>query len=129
MKLNHDCVRALLLYLEENLEFDNALSVSEIIIDEFDSQDIMYSAFKLYEADYISGQIVPQMNAYPGLKINSITWEGHKFLDTIRDSKVWSNTKSVLSKVSSTSISFASTVASQVLSNIISQSLGGQPII
>lgn len=128
MKLNHDCVRALLLYLEENLEFDNTLSISDIIIDDFDSQDIMYSAFKLYEADYISGKLLPRMNACPGLLINGITWEGHKFLDTIRDNKVWSSTKNMLSKVSSTSISFASSVASQVLSNIISQSLGGQPI-
>ncbi len=129
MKLNHDCVRKLMLILEDNLEIGDIIDASTISIDDFSESEILYSALKLHEANYISGKVINDLSDNNNILINGITWEGHKFLDTIRDNKVWSHTKTVLSKVSSSSITFASTVASQVLTNLISQSLGMQPII
>ena len=123
MKLNHDCIREVMLYLEENLDIGDTIDVDEIELAEYNKNDVTYSVAKLYEAGYISGKITNSFtHSYSGF-VSGITWEGHKFLDTIRDNKVWSMTKNVLSKVSSASITFASTVASQILTNLISNSM------
>lgn len=127
MKLNHDCVRELMLILEDNLGLGEMIDISKVEITNFSENDILYAAIKLHEAAYISGSVSYNLSGNYRVLINGITWEGHKFLDTVRDNKVWSHTKSVLSKVSSSSITFASTVASQVLTNLISQSFGIQP--
>ena len=129
MKLNHDCIRELMLYIEENLELGEMIDMSITTISDFSEEDTIYSAVKLHEAGYLSGDVVQTLGGEYRAMISGITWEGHKFLDTIRDNQVWSHTKTVLSKVSSASISFTSSVASQVLTNLISQSLGGQPIL
>ena len=129
MKLNHDCIRELMLYIEENLELGEMIDMSITTISDFSEEDTIYSAVKLHEAGYLSGDVVQTLGGEYRAMIRGITWEGHKFLDTIRDNQVWSHTKTVLSKVSSASISFTSSVASQVLTNLISQSLGGQPIL
>ncbi|MCT3562353.1 DUF2513 domain-containing protein [Lentilactobacillus buchneri] len=71
MKLNQDCVRDIMLFIEKNVT------------------------------------------------LGMLTWDGHKFLDTIRDSKVWSTTKSVTEKLASVSMSMIESISAQVISNII----------
>lgn len=51
--------------------------------------------------------------------INSITYSGHQFLDTVRDPTVWKKTKSIVSKVAGASLSVTENVAAQVITNII----------
>lgn len=124
MKLNHDCVRELLLYLEENLDNSNKIQFSEIKISNFDDATIIYTAIKLCEAGYITANIERDVYSEIFGYISDISWDGHKFLDTIRDNQVWNSTKKILSKVSSSSISFVSNIASQVLTNLINQQMG-----
>ena len=73
MKLNYDCVRELLLTLEENLVMDDSLSFPSLTLKQvcekmpdFSRADIAYASTKLLEA---------------------------KYLDSIRDSKLWSTVK------------------------------------
>lgn len=54
----------------------------------------------------------------------NLTYDGHKFLDNIRDDKVWKDTKTILSKFSSVSLSFVSSVASNVISQLIQKQFG-----
>ena len=129
MKLNHDCIRELMIYLEENLACVDAIDIDEIELSNFNKEDITYSILKLNEAEYISGKICKTMSGDVSGFVDSITWNGHKFLDTIRDNKVWKETKNILSKVSSASISFTASVASQVLTNLISQYMGLNPVV
>ncbi len=126
MKLNHDCVRDLMLFIEDNLDMGFYMDISKIAIPSYENQELLYTALKLQEAGYLTTDISRFLDGKTNVRVLEITWEGHKFLDTIRDNKVWSQTKSVLSKVSSASITFASSVASQVLTNLITQSLSGQ---
>ena len=127
MKLSIDCVRAVLLFLEENLDCVDSIQLDDIELKKFDDKDVLYSSIKLHEAGYISGKLMKTIAGDMVGYITDITWEGHKFLDTVRDNKVWRETKTILSKVSSASISFVSSVASQVLANIISQYMGLNP--
>ena len=53
--------------------------------------------------------------------ISSITYEGHQFLDNIRDDKVFAKTKAILSKFKSVSIEVISETASKVITNMINQ--------
>ncbi len=126
MKLDHNCVRKLLLFLEENLSLTNQAILNGIEIDKFSTDEIVYAGIKLGEAGYLDTKI--NNYAYgdmPKVIVEQITWEGHKFLDTIRDDTVWGHTMKVVSKFSSTSISFVSNIASQVLTNLITQYMNG----
>ena len=62
MKLNPDCVRDVLLYLEENLEIKNASEFSEITLkqikeslSQYTEDDVFYSVYNLYKINYIEG--------------------------------------------------------------------------
>ena len=123
MKLNHECIRKTLLYFEDVLDIHSPLNLSGFTLEGFSRDDTVYTIKKLSEVEYIKATIVYDINDEFEITIYEITWEGHKFLDTIRDNKVWSETKNILSKVSSCSISFVSNIASQVLTNLINEHL------
>jgi Hypothetical protein (DUF2513). len=53
MKLNHECIRDLLLYLEDNLLFTSHLCANDLEISPYESVDIIYATAKLSEAKYI----------------------------------------------------------------------------
>lgn len=127
MKLNHECVRDLLLYLESHLELNDYydLVTSELLeTSDFDEEVIYYTAMKLIEAGYIDGKPSYASNVLFRFPISSITWEGHKFLDNIRDDGVWKETKGIISKFTSVSVSMIENISSQVITNIISKQIG-----
>lgn len=127
MKLNHECVRDLLLYLESHLELNDYydLAKSELLeTSNFDKEVIYYTAMKLIEAGYIDGKPSYASNVLLRFPISSITWEGHKFLDNIRDDGVWRETKGIISKFTSVSVSMLENISSQVITSIISKQLG-----
>lgn len=123
MKLDHDCIRDLLLYLEENLTYNKNISINNLTLKNYSQEELIYCAEKLIEADYLT---CTKASGYqpPLIVANSITYNGHQFLDNIRDDGVWKETKSILSKVTSTSIGFISNIATQVISNLISKQMG-----
>ena len=121
MKLNHDCVRDLLLYLEENLNLNDALSVENISLKDYSTEELLYTADKLYEAGYINCSRKIYDNADLVILVSSITYDGHQFLDNIRDDKIFNKTKSILSTLKSVSIEIVSETASKVITNAINQ--------
>lgn len=127
MKLNHDCVRAVLKYLEDTLELDNEIDATDIVIKKYQQQDIVYSVRKLAEAGYLNTTDY-SADDEQNIIINSISWDGHRFLDTVRDPKVWEHSKSVASKLLSVSIGMMENIASQVITNLVSQQLGLNPL-
>ena len=125
MKLNHDCIRDILLFVEENVNYNQHADFSAVELKNYSRDEIIYSADKLLEAGFIDGNKISSLGAtLPSIRITSITWTGHQFLDNIRDESIWKSTKSVLSHFSSVSLSMVGNVASQVLSAFISKHLG-----
>lgn len=120
MKLNHDCVRACMLYLEENLDMKSRINLVGVHLNGYSDDDVLYSFIKLSEAGFINGKPQPAGNnpAYVFMT-TSITYEGHKFIDSVRDDKVWSATKKISSKVASISIEMLTTIATNVLSKML----------
>ena len=125
MKLNQDCIRDLLLYLEENLSYQNFVTINNISLKDFSNSDLVYTADKLIEAGYLDCIKSRSMDEEcPTIIAKSITYAGHQFLDNIRDDKVFAKTKSVLSGLKSVSVEIISETASKVITNMINQQLG-----
>ena len=50
-----------------------------------------YHVALLVEAGFLSGNI--KMASIGNVVVSKLTWEGHEFLDAIRDPDIWSKTK------------------------------------
>lgn len=131
MTLNYDCIRDILLFLEKNLEYTNdpislehkRLSINETIdklSNTYEKTDIQYSIEKLYEAHYISMPNIKYNNLHYIVSgsIDDITWEGHDFLNNIREKTIWEATKSGAKKIGVTSISALSMISMEVVKAI-----------
>ncbi|MCT3072549.1 DUF2513 domain-containing protein [Leuconostoc citreum] len=128
MKLKHECVRATLLFIEENYQDGSNLMLNDFIqskeLKSYDQQDVAYTLKKLDEAGYLNIKFVYASNQLAIVWCWGITWSGHEFLDTVRDTKVWSETKSITSKFASVPIKMVSDIASKVLTNLIEKQMG-----
>lgn len=124
MKLNNDCVRDLLLYIEENVGIKDDVVIPGLTLSSYTNDELLYTALKLNEAGYLNARVSNYMDGSCEIEINSLTWQGHKFLDNIRDDGVWATTKGIVSKFSSVSLSVIENIASQVITNIINQQMG-----
>lgn len=122
MKLNQECVRDLLLSIEEvsivNKTYSLAHYVQNSALKEksYTEDELMYVSDRLVEAGFIKGQPNFDFEYY---YISTLTYEGHTFLDTIRDSNVWTLTKNVTSKVSSVPLSVLSEIANSTLRKLL----------
>lgn len=112
-----------MLYIEENLSFNEHLIINDLELNNYSSEELIYATCRLAEANYLNCTI-KSFDDSPWVMVNSISFQGHQFLDNIRDDNVWNNSKQILSKFKSTSITFISDIASQIISNIISKKLG-----
>lgn len=129
MKLNHDCVRDVLLYLEDNLflgkkiKFDFKTDIA--LNSKYSNDDLVYTSLKLLEADFINAKTYNSVQSYGPvvIEITSITYNGHLFLDNIRDNNVWNKAKNITKSLTSVSISLLSNIASTILTTIISKNL------
>lgn len=112
MRLKHECVRDVLLCLEENLGLYDSITTADINqkLSKHSHEDIIYTCDKLDEAGYIKtyGDL-----GYDIL-ITKITFFGHEFLDSIRDNSVWNEVKSKSKKLASISLSTLFELAKQV---------------
>lgn len=90
MKRDWDIIRELLLKAEE-LEPDKTISSKDY--DTSRIHIINYHTKLLYESGMIDA-IDCCTNDGDSYFINSLTWEGHDFLDSIRNDDIWNKTKS-----------------------------------
>lgn len=128
MKINNDCVRDILLHLEKELDYNNIYIISSDDDQEsvlgYTVAEVVYSLEKLYEAGYINAKVAKTLNPSTMVYVNSITWSGHQFLDTIRPQTVWEKTKQDAAQIGSTSLTVLSQIAVTVASQLISKNLG-----
>lgn len=115
MKLNPDCIRDVLLYLEENLSYNherkdslehNSISmrkIAEYLHNQkgYEIDDINYSIEKLLEIMYIipDNELRGRNHSILSCSILDISWNGHQFLNTIRPKTIWDATKKKQNKL------------------------------
>jgi hypothetical protein len=125
MRLNPDCMRDVLLVAEENLPLNGSLPMSDLLplLPGYSKDEITYTCLKLNEANLLNIFKTP----YPGgtfvNDIREITYNGHQFLENIRNQSTWETVKQKLSLLGSSSVPVIMSVASQVILNKISSSL------
>jgi len=121
MKLNTDCIRDVLLYLEENLRIDNriyagiTLTTLQEKLSNYSSDDVFYTVDNLRQAGFIDCQFGKITDGnFRHCSIYNITYQGHQFLESIRPETIWKKTKSVISTVGVHALSFIENVAHDV---------------
>lgn len=124
MELNHECIRDILLFSEELPYLEHA-SGDQIFnskrLKKYSSDQINYAITRLgsNDAQLIKGNVkITNGNPYI-TTISGLTFEGHKYLDNIRDPKVWSESKKIASKLGSVSIDIMSTIATSVITKML----------
>ncbi len=122
MKLNPDCIRDVLLYLEEKLKIEKGRIFSPITLktlqenlSEYSPEDVFYSVYNLHQIRFIEGRI----NDVNNMKmmfcdIENITYAGHQFLSNIRPQPIWDKTKSIVSKIGNHTLGFIEGVARDI---------------
>lgn len=129
MKLNPDCIRDILLYLESELQVNpdqgkfTAIPLSKIR-EHFDNvyskEDVWYSVYNLKEIHYIDGEFKNSSNSAMYIcRIINITWNGHQFLNSVRPKTVWEATKDGAKKLGIMSISALSMIASEITKAVV----------
>lgn len=123
MRLNADCVRDILLSVEDVSEFYKAFHYKKSAIPErlskYTHEEIIYHIKQCSKSNLIDG--VTYYDGATGIDIGDLTPDGHKFLANIREEKIWSGVKSIAKKVGSTSLSAFTQIASNVVTELIKQ--------
>lgn len=128
MKLNPDCIRDTLIWLEENIvvstEEFTTIHLHDLYknLNDYSKEDVYYTIYNLFQINYIEGKfsLLPS-GALKICEIKNITWDGHQFLNTIRPTTVWNATKKGASKLGIMSIHALSTIAMKVAEAIITR--------
>ncbi len=61
----------------------------------------------------------------PGIKeIRTMTYKGHEFLDSVRDSKVWAGVKDISKKIGASSVNAMMQIAAAILTKLIKAHFG-----
>lgn len=96
MKLDFDAVRELLLVIENEVD---SIDVNKVVfnssLESFDKNSLGYALTKLIEAKILIGSVtqVKTGTGFTRIQIESISLEGHKFLDSIRVESNWEKIK------------------------------------
>jgi hypothetical protein len=121
MRLNHDCIRDILLFVEENVnQENNGVKVSHLISamqTKYDEYTINYHIIQLNDANLFKHVIITD-GAIP-LFITDLSYEGHEYMDNIRDNKIWSNVKAKTKGLSSVAFSILVECAKQEVKNYL----------
>lgn len=124
LKLNYDCFRDVMLALEEHLTMDEWISYEKFSsfkqTERYTESEIVYALIKLKEAGFIDSDNNWHDNA-PHPIVSDITYEGHGFINNVRDSGVWSQAKKKAGEVVS-GISIA--LLGELAGHYIKQKLG-----
>ena len=110
MKRDMDLVRAILLKTEDAQEesYDSAALVSET----WDQAMITYHVEIMAEAGLLVANVSHYIGGGSHAFITRLTWNGHEFLDAVRDDSTWNKTKSRIGEaVGSASLEVVKAVA------------------
>lgn len=135
MKLNHDYIRDILLYIENNLDYENPSNpryhdellfgklLSDDSFDKYNKEELTYTLELLLKENFIECTKPPRF-AKGGIlsaDIVGLTWSGHELLDNIRNNTIWNAVKERANKVGKVSIAVlantANTLASAIMAN------------
>lgn len=129
MKLNHDCIRDVMIYIEENCIYEDddrgnrsihSRVFYEIIHDEklssrYTEDEIRYVVAQLYFEDMVIATMTPETLNFRQFDVDSLSFKGHEFLDNIKDDTIWKKTKKFVGeRLNSASLAIIGNVAGKL---------------
>jgi hypothetical protein len=107
-----DLVRDLLLNIEADRRFDGThwhriSAAKDLGIGEYSDEEVGYHVNLLIEAGFLRGR--GGMETIP--PISKLTWQGHEFIDNIRDVSIWEKTKARLHGIPSVALTVVASIA------------------
>ena len=126
LKLNKDCVRSILLAVEDK-ELGMQLTLDQLKeqLPDYSLDDVHYCCLMLKEAELLDiltyntlGSTIPQI-----CRINELTYYGHEFLDDIRPDSTWNKVKDVASKTGASSLRALKEIAISTVTSIIQNNI------
>lgn len=127
MRLNPDCVRDVLLTVED-AGLDEHISPATLhrSLPQYSEEEIEYTCLMLGDGGYLTVMTVDlPMQSVPGVKsVSSLTYAGHEFAANIRKDTVWAGIKNVATKIGTTSLPGLTQIAANVVTELIKAHFG-----
>ena len=128
MKLDLECVRDILITLEQQPDFVR-LSTHDLssLIPQYSLNQIVYTCWRLYEGGYINLFLFypPTNSSDPIIKcIGDLTFQGHEFLADIKPKSNWEHLSFVFKQGSSASFKTIANVAIDLGTEALKLKLG-----
>lgn len=122
MKRDMELVRKILFKIEDTV--DNVAEY-DLTIDGYSMEQIAYHCAILEEGGYIHAyQGDYGDNELDSFGVGRLTWEGHEFLDNIREDTVWNKTKNIIGdKGLPLVFSIVKSVSSSIITGVINGSI------
>lgn len=125
MKLNYDCIRDILLTIEEIQNRKDELILANFKsykkLSKYNEDEIQYNALKLLQEKYVIGSKITGNNTTTVLSLFDLTWSGHELLNNVRSETVFNQTKEkIIKSVGSASL----TIFQELASAIVLKTLG-----
>lgn len=130
MKLEHDLIRDVLLFVENHCVSNTDTNGTEVFVNnpinwkviyeddtldcKYDIDDIKYCIVVLYEAGMFEARHTEARGGYRNITIRDLSWQGRTFIENISDPKLWAKVKSSLHGVTRISLNAIVGAASQV---------------
>lgn len=129
MQINIDCLRDVLGYCIENIDYEpyedswitkqvglDDLYQAEKLVKHYSRKDIMRSILKLEECCFIkfTTKTPPDKPYIDSCLIEDITVRGYKFYESTKEPNIWDKTKSVIEKVGNHTLGFIENVAHDI---------------
>ena len=101
VKRDMDLIREILLRIEGNQQMDGTRefyfrNAEEMGIPNCSTDELAYNLGLLIMAGFVDGAV----GAVMPMVVRSLTWEGHEFLDNIKNDDIWQKTKRQFSNLS-----------------------------
>lgn len=96
MKLNIDCIRDILIFIEDNSTAKNIISINSnelanIMNNKYDEDTIIYHIIQCSKFGLIDG--LKQYDDYASILISDLSPQGHAFLADARNKNIWNKIK------------------------------------
>lgn len=119
MRLNPDCIRDILLQVEDKIDSrKTTISFDELLesLPNYDENTLHYHVNQISKADLVDKVLYADCRPYV---ISDLSPEGHEFLANIRSNTNWNKTKEIAKNVGASSLSSLREIAVSVISELI----------
>lgn len=134
MKLNHNCVRDVLLFLEaEPYVITNSDGDVEFVgvwfhsicdkLPHYPQEVIYYTLSKLAEGGYLDMSTQWASGSLNACCVNYITYSGHEFLEKIKPDTVWERTTKIAGVIGNFGLQMLSTIAESATNALVDRML------